>query len=167
MLQVARRVGTRLTYLNMLLNPAMTASCQVHHRDHLQDEPDPPSGAFGIRSTTPVCTRCCLPLSLSHSRENDYRKWDMMCRTNVHITFRTCNTKCITTGSHLVSMRMASSASVGFSKMSPSISTTCRTGKATLSTTVALSSCDDRHECPWYAGQLRIPDCCSRGVIRA
>jgi hypothetical protein len=73
-LQAAQRVGTRLTFLNVPLDPATTASCQIYLRDHLQDEPDLPSGAFGIRSTTPVCTRCCLPLSLSHSCDHGYRQ---------------------------------------------------------------------------------------------
>ena len=48
-------------------------------------------------------------------------------------------------GSHLVSMRMASSASAGFSRMSPSISTTCNMERATILETAALSLCHDRN----------------------
>ena len=90
-----------------------------------------------------MCTRCCLPLSLSQNHDDGLRKRGSVCQMmdlqmlrlhSILLRYR------IIISSHLVSMRMASSASAGFSRISPSTSTTCMIGHAAVLKSAVLRS---------------------------
>lgn len=85
-----------------------------------------------MTSTTPVCTMCCLPLSLHRNAHPPPNYLVRGCADagadDGHTCYMYGNTRQRVTLpmiQHLVSMRIASAASSGFSRMSPSISTTC------------------------------------------